>query len=718
MPEEPSKQSIGKRTPFNQLKTTAGLLNPRKFSRNQALFAILVVVAIGGFFIYRSFAATPPANGSYTWGTAAGWNASSLSEGPYSPTFTNTAVIPGNTGNVCTSCDGVGLATATPNTTNLALNRPITATASTSTTQNLPAAAVDGNAATYWQTAVLPTSSDTASITIDLGSIVQLRTVVINMGTNYATSYNVGVGNDPTASIKANQTVGASGGIQTITFKSNVNFGRYVRIILSAPANQSAGIQVNDIAVYGPPTYQTTGTYSTVYNATSKVQWTGLTPSVTLNGGTVSSNTCTADTAAAAVSGPWTSCTTDPNSVGTALVASQYLKITFTFSTTDPTHTPDLTGLSLFWYTATPMAAPTISLATPTNGATVNGTVNLTSNPSTNVGMGYVEYSTGSTVIGDAYVAPYTVAWDTTKVPDGSYTITAQAFDSNGSATTSSPVTVTVKNTIASTWWKPTSSSSISWNWIIGNVPTSTPVPPAVYDIDGFDNTAATVTAIHNAGGKAICYIDVGTYEPGRSDDNLIPTADQGAGVDGWPGELWLNIADVKGLTPVVQDRMNMCKTKGFDAIEPDNIDGYTNTTGFPLTAAQQITYNTFLATTAHNLGLSIGLKNDVDQTSQLVSVFDWALDEECNKYTECSSMTPFTSANKAVFNAEYTDDGETTAKFCAADIAAHINGVLYDLDLDGKTYQPCGGWGTAPAVAQSNQVVKTQTVQKPSKAR
>ena len=239
-------------------------------------------------------------------------------------------------------------------------------------------------------------------------------------------------------------------------------------------------------------------------------------------------------------------------------------------------------------------------------------------------------------------------------------------------------------------WWKPTASANISWNWIIGNTPASLAPTVKVYDIDGFDNSAATISSIHALGSVAICYIDVGTYEPGRTDDNLIPAADQGSGVQGWAGEKWLNIADINGLTPVVKDRMNLCKSKGFDAIEPDNIDGYTNSTGFPLTAANQLAYNEFLASTAHSLGLSIGLKNDVDQTSQLQPYFDWALDEECNKYTECNTLAPFTAANKAVFNAEYTSDGETTTKFCAADAAAHINGVLFDLNLDGKTFQPC----------------------------
>ena len=100
------------------------------------------------------------------------------------------------------------------------------------------------------------------------------------------------------------------------------------------------------------------------------------------------------------------------------------------------------------------------------------------------------------------------------------------------------------------------------------------------------------------------------------------------------------------------------------------------------------MTYNTWIATTAHSLGLSVGLKNDNSQTAQLQPYFDWALDEQCNEFSQCGTEQVFTNANKAVFNAEYS--GGTT--FCASDAAAHINGALFDVDLAGATYQPCVG--------------------------
>src|SRR5207253_2143267 len=43
-------------------------------------------------------------------------------------------------------------------------------------------------------------------------------------------------------------------------------------------------------------------------------------------------------------------------------------------------------------------------------------------------------------------VAPYSLAWDSTSVPDGSHTITALARDAAGNTATTAAVTVTVSN--------------------------------------------------------------------------------------------------------------------------------------------------------------------------------------------------------------------------------------------------------------------------------
>lgn len=43
------------------------------------------------------------------------------------------------------------------------------------------------------------------------------------------------------------------------------------------------------------------------------------------------------------------------------------------------------------------------------------------------------------------------------------------------------------------------------------------------YDLDGFDTSKATVDRIHANGGKAICYINVGSWENWRPDKGRFP---------------------------------------------------------------------------------------------------------------------------------------------------------------------------------------------------
>src|SRR5581483_990790 len=128
---------------------------------------------------------------------------------------------------------------------------------------------------------------------------------------------------------------------------------------------------------------------------------------------------------------------------------------------------------------------------------------------------------------------------------------------------------------------------------------------------------------------RAICYLSAGTWEDWRPDANTFPAFVMGNSLS-WPGERWLHIHYLDILGPIMGARLGLCKAKGFDGVEPDNVDGYANDTGFPLTAQDQLRYNIFLANAAHARGLSVGLKNDVDQVEQLLPHFDWTLNESC----------------------------------------------------------------------------------------
>ena len=226
---------------------------------------------------------------------------------------------------------------------------------------------------------------------------------------------------------------------------------------------------------------------------------------------------------------------------------------------------------------------------------------------------------------------------------------------------------------------------ALTWYWQLqGAVNNSETV--GAYDIDGFDNSAVEVATLHAQGKHVICYIDVGTAENWRPDYSSFPASVLGS-PNGWPGERWLDVRQLAVLEPIMTARFQMCRNKGFDAVEPDNMDGYENNSGFPITAAQQLSYDAWVATEVHSLGMAVFQKNDGEQVSQLQPDFDGALTEQCNRYHECANFDPYLAAGKPVLNAEYS---LPTSAFCAADEAAGIMGARYSMALDGSTFEPC----------------------------
>lgn len=229
-------------------------------------------------------------------------------------------------------------------------------------------------------------------------------------------------------------------------------------------------------------------------------------------------------------------------------------------------------------------------------------------------------------------------------------------------------------------WWQPPLHTT--WQWQLGEDPIDQSFDVHLYDIDLFDQSAATVASLHAQGSKVVCYMSVGSYEDWRPDAGDFPVQVLGKEYAGWPGEKWLDIRRIDLLAPIMRARLDLCKGKGFDAVEPDNMDNYTNDTGFPLTYDDQLKYNLWLATEAHARGLSIGLKNNPDQVEDLVAHFDWALTESCFEQGWCEEMQPFIDAGKPVFAAEYTDTAITLDDFCPQAQMLQINAILKEREL------------------------------------
>ena len=223
-----------------------------------------------------------------------------------------------------------------------------------------------------------------------------------------------------------------------------------------------------------------------------------------------------------------------------------------------------------------------------------------------------------------------------------------------------------------------------TWQWqLSGTVDTSFNVQ--AYDIDMEGASATLITSLHNAGRAVICYIDT-AYEPGRDDSSQFTSAVLGNGIDGWPGQKWVDIRSPI-VRNIMKNRLAKAAGKKCDAVEMDDVDAYLNNPGFPLTYADQLDFNKFLATEAHKLDLGIALKNDLDQVADLASSFDFAVNEQCYQYGECDVLSTFVNQGKAVFGVEYE---LATSAFCSKANAKNFSWLKKNLDLDAPLTQCC----------------------------
>jgi hypothetical protein len=222
----------------------------------------------------------------------------------------------------------------------------------------------------------------------------------------------------------------------------------------------------------------------------------------------------------------------------------------------------------------------------------------------------------------------------------------------------------------------------LSWDIQLARPPRA-PYPAVdLIEADGFETPKATVRALHQSrrGRVVVCYLDAGTWEQWRPDAGQYPKSLLGgAGQRVGRGTVGRHPAVRGRLGAILRARVDMCRSKGFDAVDFDNVDGYTNGTGFGLTGADQLRFNRFLAGLAHGAGLLVALKNDPGQISQLRPDFDFAVDEQCYSGGGCG-LGRFVAAGKPVFDIEYA---LAPGKFCPAANRENVNALRTRLSLD-----------------------------------
>jgi hypothetical protein len=222
---------------------------------------------------------------------------------------------------------------------------------------------------------------------------------------------------------------------------------------------------------------------------------------------------------------------------------------------------------------------------------------------------------------------------------------------------------------------------------------------PSVRIVDR-DRTSEPAPGVYN-----ICYINAfqtQAYQDGwwrRHHSKLLLRSAKGALIEdpGWPGEIILNTstaADRQSLAAIEDRWLVGCKAKGFEAVEPDNLDSNTRSHGL-LTQAEDFAFAKLLVARGHADGLAMAQKNDAEQSAHLRRKvhFDFAIAEECQVFTECSFYTKTYGAQ--VYEIEYTDNGRAAYATSCAARGAKISIILRDRNVvprgtKGYTYQAC----------------------------
>lgn len=179
---------------------------------------------------------------------------------------------------------------------------------------------------------------------------------------------------------------------------------------------------------------------------------------------------------------------------------------------------------------------------------------------------------------------------------------------------------------------------------------------------------------------ERVCYLST-QWESWRPDSKDFPKEAIGLPIKGWPNERWVDIRDSR-IRAIMLKRMDLAKKKGCMGIDPDNVDGFTTKTGFPLTAKDQADFIAWMSYEAHKRGLKIGLKNSAETAKKLSPLVDFHVAEQCTDYKECDKYP----AGKTFFIEYRKKTPATEAMICPKrPYTLFANSELSDFERCGK---------------------------------
>ncbi|WP_454197934.1 endo alpha-1,4 polygalactosaminidase [Nocardia sp. Marseille-Q1738] len=217
--------------------------------------------------------------------------------------------------------------------------------------------------------------------------------------------------------------------------------------------------------------------------------------------------------------------------------------------------------------------------------------------------------------------------------------------------------------------------------------------PPAGVTVVSRDHSAERADGLYN-----ICYVNGFQVQPGAEsewpEDLLLRDKDGKVVYDTEWKEAVLDIRTADKRTRIA-DKVNQwideCANKRFDAVEIDNYDSYSRSKEL-LTTDQAVTFIAMLAKHSHDRGLAIGQKNAAELVDKRTAAgLDFAISEECGDTAECGDYA--TAFDNHVIDIEYTEPGLSAA--CQG-YGSRLSIVLRDVDVStpsdpGYVRKTCG---------------------------
>jgi len=232
--------------------------------------------------------------------------------------------------------------------------------------------------------------------------------------------------------------------------------------------------------------------------------------------------------------------------------------------------------------------------------------------------------------------------------------------------------------------------ANVGFDYQIGGAYT----PPSGVQVVSRDRNSSPAAGIYN-----ICYVNGFQAQPDEESfwqnqhaDLLLHDSAGKIVIDQDWNEMLLDTSTAAkrtALAAVIGGWITKCKTDGFNAVEIDNLDSYSRSTGL-LTQANNVAFMALLSAAAHSAGLAIAQKNSVELLGNAATMgTDFAVAEECNRYSECTEYQAV--YGNLVFVIEYRQQDFQTG--CTQHPELSI--VLRDLNVSpagssGYVYQGC----------------------------